>query len=170
MYEFKTALNTNTFVSLKILEALMQKDLTDEDKARIIAEGFAELEHRYPDLKHIATKQDLSETELKLTKEIKELDVRLSKEIGDTRKEIKELDVKLTREIKELDVRLTKEIGDVRREIKELDVKFTKEIKALDVKIGESKLSIIKWVGGMMIGQIFIIGGLFLTAFKLFSH
>jgi len=44
----------------------------------------------YPELKYHAIKQDITETQLKLTKEIEQ-----------TRKEIKELDVKLTKEIKE---------------------------------------------------------------------
>jgi len=118
MYQFQTALNQNTFVSLKILEALMQKDLTDEEKAKIIAEGFAELETRYPDLKNVATKTDLSETELRLIKEIKELDNKSSKDIKDldnkSSKALKELENKLSKDIKELDVR-----------INELDNKFT---------------------------------------------
>ena len=33
-------------------------------------EAFSELEERYPDLKETATKRDLSETELRLQKEI----------------------------------------------------------------------------------------------------
>ena len=113
----KSMLETNTFVSLKILEALMQKNLTEEEKAKIIAEGFAELESRYPDLKYHATKDDVTKSTLELTKEIentrkeiKELDLKLTKEIENTRKEIKELDNKLTKEIKELDNKLTKEI------------------------------------------------------------
>ena len=90
MYKFETALNQNTFVSLKILEALMQKNLTDEDKAKIIAEGFAEVETHYPDLKNVSTKIDLSETELKLTKEIKELDLKIADTKLELSKEIKE--------------------------------------------------------------------------------
>ena len=101
MYEFQTALNQNTFVSLKILEALMQKNLTDEDKAKIIAEGFAELETRYPDLKNVATSIDLSETELRLTKEIKELDSKLSKDIKELDLKIADTKLELSKEIKE---------------------------------------------------------------------
>ena len=42
----------------------------DDDKNRLIAEAFEELQSRYPDLEHVATKQNLSETELRLRKEI----------------------------------------------------------------------------------------------------
>ena len=160
----KTMLESNTFVSLKILEALMQKNLTEEEKAKIIAEGFAELESRYPDLKYHATKEDVTKSTLELTKEI---------EI--TRKEIKELDVKLTKEIKELDVKLTKEIESTRKEIKELDVKLTKEIKELDLKltkeikeldvkltkeIESSKIITLKWTFVFWATQMLAIGGI----------
>jgi len=142
----KTMLESNTFVSLKILEALMQKNLTEEEKAKIIAEGFAELESRYPDLKYHATKEDVTKSTLELTKEIES-----------TRKEIKELDVKLTKEIKELDVKLTKEI-------KELDVKLTKEIKELDIKltkeIENSKIITLKWTFIFWATQMLAIGGI----------
>ena len=167
----KTMLESNTFVSLKILEALMQKNLTEEEKAKIIAEGFAELESRYPDLKYHATKEDVTKSTLELTKEIestrkeiKELDVKLTKEIENTRKEIKELDVKLTKEIKELDIKLTKEIENTRKEIKELDVKLTKEIKELDVKltkeIESSKIITLKWTFIFWATQMLAIGGI----------
>jgi len=171
----KTMLESNTFVSLKILEALMQKNLTEEEKAKIIAEGFAELESRYPDLKYHATKEDVTKSTLELTKEIeitrkeiKELDVKLTKEI-------KELDVKLTKEIKELDVKLTKEIESTRKEIKELDVKLTKEIKELDLKltkeikeldvkltkeIESSKIITLKWTFVFWATQMLAIGGI----------
>jgi len=167
----KTMLESNTFVSLKILEALMQKNLTEEEKAKIIAEGFAELESRYPDLKYHATKDDITASKLELIKEIentrkeiKELDVKLTKEIENTRKEIKELDVKLTKEIKELDLKLTKEIKELdlkltkeientRKEIKELDVKLTKEIE-------NSKIITLKWTFIFWATQMLAIGGI----------
>ena len=90
MYKFETALNQNTFVSLKILEALMQKDLTDEEKAKIIAEGFAELETRYLDLKNVSTKTDLSKTELKLIREIQIIQLNIKELENKTSKEIQE--------------------------------------------------------------------------------
>ena len=142
-------LNSNTFVSLKILEALMEKNLTEEQKAKIIAEGFAELESRYPDLKYHATKQDISETELKLIKEIKELDIKASEEREKIRLEMKELDIKageerdnIRLEMKELDKKASQERDNIRVEIKELDKKASeerekirREIKELDIKL-----------------------------------
>ena len=144
MYEFQTALNQNTFVSLKILEALMQKNLTDEDKAKIIAEGFAELETRYPDLKNVVTKIDLSETELRLIKEIKELDSKLSKEI-------KELDSKLSKDIKELDSK----IADTKLEL-------SKEMK-------EDKSDMLKWTFTFWITQMIALSGVGFFVYKALS-
>ena len=135
-----------------IIEAILTNPKYNEsEKTELVDEFIDGMKNEYPDLKYHATKQDISETELKLTKEIKELDVKLSKEISDVRKEIKELDVKLTREIKELDVKLSKEISDVRKDI------------------ANSKIETIKWIAGMLFVQVIAIGGLFLTAFKLFS-
>jgi chromosome segregation ATPase len=169
MYEFKTALDQNTFLSLKIFEALMQKNITDDDRAKIISEGFAQLESRYPDLKEMVTKRELSETEL-----------RLIKEIESTRLEIKELDnkivnteLKLTKQIKELDSKLSKEIKELDSKIVNVELKLTKEIKELDNKltreIKDSKFSTIKWVAALMFGQVIALGGLFFAAFRLFG-
>jgi len=183
MYQFQTALNQNTFLSLKILEALMQKDLTDEDRAKIIAEGFAEFENRYPNLQNVSTKTDLSETELRLIREIQDIKLDIKGLDNKTSKEIKELDNKLSKEIKELDNKLSKEMKELdnklSKEMKELDlrisdVKFelSKEIKELDNKLSkeiqESKNSTIKWVAGLMFAQVVTFGGLFFTAFKIF--
>ena len=56
----------------------------------------------------MATKSDLSETELKLIKEIEQ-----------TRKEIKEVEGRLAREIEEVELELSREIEETRKEIKD---------------------------------------------------
>ncbi len=145
-----------------IIQAILtNQSLTDNEKTLLIDEFINEIKREYPDLKYHATKADVTDTQLQLTKEIKELDLKITKEISDTKKEIKDLDVKLTKEIKDLDVKLTKEISETRKEIKNLDVKLTKEIL-------NSKVETIKWVVGMFFAQIIAITGIFFTAFKLF--
>ena len=142
-----------------IIQAILtNQSLTDQEKTLLIDEFINEIKKEYPDLKYHATKSDLTDLQLELTKEIedtrreiKELDVKLTKEISDTRREIKELDVKLTKEIKELDVKLTKEISDTRKEI------------------ATSKSDTIKWIAGMLFVQVIAITGIFFTAMKLFS-
>ena len=128
----------------------------------LVEEFINEINKEYPDLKFHATKQDVSETELRLTKEIentrkdiKEVELKLTQEIENTRKEIKELDAKLTREIKEVDAKLT-------REIKELEVRLTD-------KITTTKTDLIKWVIGLFTLQTGLLVGAVFTMFKLFK-
>ena len=152
---------------------------------------FEELEKRYPQILDMATKRDLSETELRLIKEIedtrkeiKELELKLTKEIEDTRKEIKELELKLTKEveqvrleveevrkeIKEVELKLTKEVEqvrleveEVRKEIKDVELKLTKEIEQV-------RFSTIKWIAGLIGGQTVVLITTFFTLLKLFLH
>jgi len=83
----------------------------DKARSKAIVEAFSELEERYPELKETATKRDLSETEL-----------RLQKEIAATKLEIKTVEANLQKEIEK--TRL--EIEKVRGEIKTIEVNFAK--------------------------------------------
>ena len=79
-----------------LIKAIMTNpSLNDDEKSLLVEEFINEINKEYPDLKYHATKQDVSEVELKLTKEID--NVRL--EIEEVRKEIKELDLKLSNKI-----------------------------------------------------------------------
>ena len=128
------------------VKAVMTNEkISEDDRSKIIAEMIDEFSKNYPDLEHTATKQELSETELRLTKEIKELDSRLSREI-------KELDSRLSKEIKELELKLIKEI-------KELDSRLSKEIEGVRLEIANTKNDIIKWVIGLMFAQSALIVG-----------
>jgi predicted phage-related endonuclease len=104
----------------------------DEVRAHILAEAFAELEDRYPNLKDIATQGHVRESELRLQKEIKEVEGRLQKEIKEVefrlQKEIKEVEGRLQKEIREIDARLQKEIETVRLEVKNVEVRLTQAI------------------------------------------
>ena len=67
----------NKFQSL-IYAVVTNKELSEDERSQIIADFFEEFKNTYPNLEHTATKQELSETEL-----------RLIQEIETTRKEIK---------------------------------------------------------------------------------
>jgi chromosome segregation ATPase len=126
----------------------------DNVRARVIAEAFEALENRYPHLQYLVTTRDLSETELKLTKEIeavrlqteavrselKETELKLAKEIETVRAELKETELKLTKEIEA--VRLQTEA--IRSELKETELRLTKEIEA--VRSGIIKWSFLFWI------------------------
>ncbi|MBN2701816.1 MAG: hypothetical protein JXR29_10245 [Methylothermaceae bacterium] len=61
----------------------------DKARAKIIAEAFEALEERYPNLSDTVTRTDLSETELRLIKEIEQVRADLTKEIEQVRAELK---------------------------------------------------------------------------------
>ena len=88
----------------EIIKAILTNNTLSEDKkSEIIAEIIEEFQKTYPDLQHHATKADVKESELKLTKEIEE-----------TRKEIKEVETKLTKDMKELELKFTKDIKEIK--------------------------------------------------------
>lgn len=67
----------------------------DKARSKAIVEAFSELEERYPDLKETATKRDLSETELRLQKEIEGTKLEIEKtrvEIEKVRSEIRSIE------------------------------------------------------------------------------
>lgn len=61
----------------------------DKTRARIIAEAFEALEERYPRLPETATRTYLSETKLRLIKEIEQLKADVKLEIEQLRTEMK---------------------------------------------------------------------------------
>ena len=60
----------------------------ERTRARILARAFEALEARYPHIQDLATRTHLSETELKLTKEIERVRADLTKEIAQVRAEL----------------------------------------------------------------------------------
>ena len=126
----------------------------DKTRARIVAEAFEALEDRYPHLSETATRTDLSETELRLIKEIEqvrsetekiraelsETELRLMKEIEQVRSETE----KIRAELSETELRLMKEIEQVRSEtekiraeLSETELRLMKEIEQVrsDLKV-----------------------------------
>lgn len=97
---------------------------SQEEKDRIIAEAFEALEHRYPNLSEMVTRTQLSETEL-----------RLKKEIGKT----------------------NERITQTNEHIAEIKSDLQKEIGKTNERIAETKVSLIKWVIGLMLGQTAIL-------------
>lgn len=163
-------------------------ETTDERvKAKIIAEAFAQIEDRFPNLKEVATEQHVREGELRLQKEIREtelrlrkdienvrleiegvrletreVELRLHKEIEGVRLEIKQVEGKLGKEIKEVEGRLGKEIEGIRLEIKEVEGRLRKEIKEVEVKVAETRADLIRWVVGVGLLQSSLIVGVLL--------
>lgn len=85
-------------VALRLYEQLTEAG-EDKTRAKLIADAFEQLEDRYPHLKEVATHGHVRETELRLVREIHELDGKLQKEIEGVRLEIKEVEIRLTQAI-----------------------------------------------------------------------
>ena len=86
----------------------------ERTRAKVIAEAFEVLEARYPHLPDLATRQHLSETELKLIREIEQVRAELKVEIEHVRAELKETELKLTREIEQVRGELKVELARMR--------------------------------------------------------
>ncbi len=111
----------------------------DEARARVIARAIERIEAAYPGLSEVATQTALSETELRLQKEIealraetREMDGRLQKEIEALRAETHEMDGRLQREMREIEGRLQKEIE-------------------------QARASALRWLVGILMGQTAVI-------------
>jgi len=123
----------------------------DKARSKAIVEAFSELEERYPDLKETATKRDLSETELRLQKEIqatkleiKTVEANLQKEIEATRLEIKTVEANLQLEIKAVEANLQLEIkaveANLQLEIKAVEANLQKGIEATRLEIEKNRV------------------------------
>ena len=120
-------------VALHLYEKLNEAP-DDKARSKAIVEAFSELEERYPNLR-VVTQHNLSETELRLQKEIeqtrleiKTVEASLQKEIEKTRIEIKTVEANLQLEIKTVEANLQKEIEKTRIEIKQIEVNFSKTV------------------------------------------
>ena len=64
------------------LYARLTETSDEKERARLIAEAFDALEARFPQINDLATQGDVRESELRLQKEIKEVEISLHKAIA----------------------------------------------------------------------------------------
>jgi DNA repair exonuclease SbcCD ATPase subunit len=134
-------------VALQLYQQL--RDAPDDDsRAKIIAAGFEQLEERYPQLKDVATQGHLRETELRLLKEIKEVDAK----VKEVEARIKETELRLQKEIRESELRLLKEIKEIEGKIKDTEGK----IKDTEIRLMQAIHRQTLWVVGS-IGTLFTV-------------
>jgi len=166
-----------------IYAIMTNKELTDDERSKIIAEFMNDFSNKYPDLGDTATKKDLSETELRLIKEIKEVEINGQKEREEIKLAIKDLESntqkeieKVRLEIKEVESNAQKEREEIKLAIKDLESNTQKEIDKVKLEIEKTHIKIetiksdtLKWMFVMMIGQIFAISGIIIAIFKVFG-
>lgn len=119
-------------VALRLYEQLTEAG-EDKTRAKVIAEAFEQLEDRYPPLPEVATPNQVRETELRLQKEIKEVEAALRVAIEQVRLGIKEVEAALR-----------VEIDKVRLEIKEVEARLQKEIKEVELKLNQTEVRLVR--------------------------
>ena len=127
-------------------------NLDDDERSKLIGDLMEEFNSHYPDLNNTATKSDLNETELKLIKEIKEIESNAQKERDNIRLEMKNVEIKLSKEIKEIDFKLSKEM-------KEIESNAQKDRDNIRLEMKETKNDLLKWSFAFWISQIGVITG-----------
>jgi len=115
-------------VALRLYEQLTEAG-EDKTRAKLIADAFEQLEERYPHLKAVATHGHVRESELRLIREIHEIDGKLRKEIEGIRLEIREIEGKLRLDLE-----------NVRLEIKEIEGRLQKDIKTVEIQIKDAEI------------------------------
>ncbi|MCX7094042.1 MAG: hypothetical protein NTY50_11410 [Methylobacter sp.] len=115
--------NFMSAVALHLYEKLNEAS-DDKARSKAIVEAFSELEERYPNLREVVTQRNLSETELRLQKEIEKTRLEIKTVEANLQKEIE----KTRLEIKTVEANLQKEIEKMRLEIKQIEVNFSKAI------------------------------------------
>jgi hypothetical protein len=134
-----------------------------KEKAQLVVKDITNLINEAR--QELVTRENLRETELKLTKEIeivrkeiKEIELKQTKEIEGVR-------LTLTKEIEGVRLTLTKEIEGVRKEVKEIELKLTHEIGEVKLEVEKVRSSVIKWIAGLLVAQT----GVIITIIMLFK-
>ncbi len=142
--------------ALKVYEAF--KD--DEIKAKVLAEFIEKVEEAINN-NQVATQQDLHVQELKLTKEIKEAELRLTKEIEQVRADLSieiekvrsDLSVEIEKVRSDLSVEIEKVRSDLSVEIEKVRASLSIEIEKVQAEVQRAKVSILKWLIGLLLAQ-----------------
>jgi len=172
-------------VALQLFEDLSHTS-DDGERNRIIAHAFEQLEARYPELAHVATRTDLSETELRLQREIegirleiKAVDANLKLALADVQKEMQAIESShqqgmqaiesnLQQEMQKIDSdhqhgmqkiesRLQQEMHKIESSLK-LEIEgMRKDIKQVEVHLHQAIAAQTRWI----IGGLAALGTLF---------
>ncbi|HYN78831.1 MAG TPA: DUF1640 domain-containing protein [Lamprocystis sp. (in: g-proteobacteria)] len=113
-------------------------------RARVIAAAFERLEERYPHLPDLVTHQQLSETELRLQKEIQQVRADLTLQVEQLRGEVKADIEQLRGEVKTDIERLR---GEVKTQVEQLRGEVTTTIE-------RSRNTLLMWLIPLMFAQV----------------
>ncbi len=124
---------------------LYERLSTAEDekaRARVVAEAFEALESRYPHLSETATRTDLSETELRLIKEIEQVRAETEKVRADLKVEIEKVRAETEKVRADLKVEIEQVRSDLKAEIEKVRADLKVEIEQVrsDLKLEIEKV------------------------------
>ena len=132
------------------LYARLTETSDDKERARLIADAFDALEARFPRLNDLATQSDVRESELRLQKEIKELEAEIRKIDRKIDAEIKKIEA----EIKQVEARLQLQIKEVDVRMQEMEARLQERIARIEVSLHQAIAAQTRW----MIGGLAIVG------------
>ncbi len=112
-----------------------------EEQAEVLARSQATLIDE-----KLATKQDLKELELRLTRDIQEL-----------KRDMQEMEANLKRDMKELEMRLTRDMQELKRDMKELEVNLKRDMQEMELRL---KHDLTVRLGSMMVVAIGVVAAL----------
>ena len=101
------------------LYAKLTETTDEKERAHLIASAFDALEARFPQINELATQGHVRESELRLQKEIKGVELQIT-----------EVEARLQKEIKEVEARLQERIKGVELQIKQVEVNLHQAMAA----------------------------------------
>lgn len=108
----------------------------ERTRARIIANAFERLEDRYPELKDLATASGLRETELRLQKEIEQTRLRIEEVRAELGKDIEQGRAELSKEIEQVRLRVEEVRADLSKDIEQVRADLSKEVEQVRADLG----------------------------------
>ena len=120
------------------LYAKLTETTDEKERARLIAEAFDVLEARFPQITDLATQGHVRESELRLQKEIKGVELQM----------------------REVEARLQEQIKTIELQIREVEARLQKEIKQVEVNLHKAMAAQTRW----LLGGLAILGAVFKLA------
>jgi hypothetical protein len=108
------------------LYAKLTETTDEKERAHLIASAFDALEARFPQINELATQGHVRESELRLQKEIKGVELQIKEVEARLQKEIKGVELK----INEVEARLQEQIKGVELQIKQVEVNLHQAMAA----------------------------------------
>ncbi|NBC48603.1 MAG: DUF1640 domain-containing protein [Gammaproteobacteria bacterium] len=138
------------------LYAQLTEASDEKTRARLIADAFDALEARFPQINDLASQSHVRESELRLQKEIKGVELQ-----------IKAVEARLQEQIREVDARLQEQIKGIELQIREVDARMAEmegrlrtELKQVEVSLHQAMAAQTRW----LLGGLAVLGAVFKLA------